>query len=197
MSTYLKNINVNILQTKNVNIPSNNNNQLSVPVKVHFNKEFNPVFNCDSVNEYVSTSNSDIDIQKRIRDVNIPQNVNDNQHKNVNIPPVNVDIRSSQTNKYNYNPSSIYQYIPVKRKLTLKIDDGNDNSSRSVVIHRTLWKIMFDIKKYSMERNPQYTYDRQTIKYMGEVLSNKDITFEEMNSKSEMTFDIVIEKLIL
>ena len=45
-----------------------------------------------------------------------------------------------------------------------------------------------------MERNSEYTYDRQTIKYMGEILSNKDITFEEMNSKSDMTFDIVIEK---
>ena len=32
---------------------------------------------------------------------------------------------------------------------------------------------------------------------MGEVLSNKDITFEEMNCKSEMILDIVIEKLIL
>ena len=48
-----------------------------------------------------------------------------------------------------------------------------------------------------MERNFKYTYDPQTIKYMGEVLSNKDITFEYMNSKSDMTFDIVIKKLIL
>ena len=32
---------------------------------------------------------------------------------------------------------------------------------------------------------------------MGEVLSNKDIIFEEMNSKSGMTFHIVIEQLIL
>ena len=48
-----------------------------------------------------------------------------------------------------------------------------------------------------MERNSKYAYDRQTIKYMGEILSNKDITFEEMNSKSDMTFDIIIEKLIL
>ena len=45
-----------------------------------------------------------------------------------------------------------------------------------------------------MERNSKYAYDRQIIKYMGEVLSNKDITFEEINSKSDMTFDIVIEK---
>ena len=79
----------------------------------------------------------------------------------------------------------------------MKIDVGNDKDSFNVVLHRTLWKSIFDIKKYIMERNPEYTYDRQTIKYMGEVLTNKDITFEEMNSKSEMIFDIVIEKLIL
>ena len=48
-----------------------------------------------------------------------------------------------------------------------------------------------------MERNPKYTYDRQTVTYMGEVLSNKDITFKEMNSKSEITFNIVTQKLIL
>ena len=48
-----------------------------------------------------------------------------------------------------------------------------------------------------MERNSKCIYDRQTINYMGKVLSNKDITFEELNSQSDMTFDIVIEKLIL
>ena len=48
-----------------------------------------------------------------------------------------------------------------------------------------------------MEQNSKYKYECQTIKYMGKVLSNKDITFEEMNIKSEMTFHIVIEKLIL
>ena len=48
-----------------------------------------------------------------------------------------------------------------------------------------------------MEQNSKYKYECQTIKYMGKVLSNKDITHEEMNIKSEMTFDIVIEKLIL
>ena len=79
----------------------------------------------------------------------------------------------------------------------MKIDVGNDKDSFNVVLHRTLWKSIFDIKKYIMERNPEYTYDRQTIKYMGEVLANKDIIFEEMNSKSGMTFHIVIEQLIL
>ena len=79
----------------------------------------------------------------------------------------------------------------------MKIDAGNAKRSVSVVLHITLWKSIFDIKQYIMERNTKYTHDRQTIKYMGEVLSNKDITFEEMNSKSGMIFDIVIEKLFL
>ena len=48
-----------------------------------------------------------------------------------------------------------------------------------------------------MEQNPEYIYDRQTIKYMGEVLSNKDITFGEMNCKRDMVIDIVIEQLFL
>ena len=48
-----------------------------------------------------------------------------------------------------------------------------------------------------MERNPKYTYDRQTITYMDEVLLNKDITFKEINSKNDLTFDIIIEERIL
>ena len=48
-----------------------------------------------------------------------------------------------------------------------------------------------------MEQNPEYTYDRQTIKYMGKQLSNKNIAFEEMNSKRDMVIDIVIEQLFL
>ena len=88
-----------------------------------------------NINEHVSTCNSDINIPTKIKDVDIPQNVNDNQHKNVNIPPVNVDIPSSQTNLPNYNPSSIYhyKYNPIRRKLSLKIDPGNDKGSFSIV----------------------------------------------------------------
>ena len=91
-------------QNINVNIPSNNNNQVSVPVKVHLNKESYQIFNSDTVNDYVSTTNNDIDISTKIKDVNIPQNINVNipQNKNMNIPSVNVDIPSSQTNKPNY-----------------------------------------------------------------------------------------------
>ena len=45
-----------------------------------------------------------------------------------------------------------------------------------------------------MEQNHEYTFDRQTIKYMGEVISNNTITLEEMNCKSDMVLDIVIEQ---
>ena len=53
------------------------------------------------------------------------------------------------------------------------------------------------IKKIYLERNFKYTYDRQTIKYMDNVLPNKDVTFKEINSKNDLTFDIIIETLIL
>ena len=117
----------------------------------------------------------------------------------MNIPPDNIDIPSSQTNLPNYNPNFIYHYNyePIRRKITLKIDAGNDKDSVNVVLHRTLWKSILNIKQYGMEQNPEYTHDRQTIKYMGEVLSNKDIIFEEMNCKRDMVIDIVIEQLFL
>ena len=35
------------------------------------------------------------------------------------------------------------------------------------------------------------------IKYMGNVLPNKDVTFEDMNWKTDLTFDIINEELIL
>ena len=79
----------------------------------------------------------------------------------------------------------------------MRINTGNDKDSFNVTLHKMNWKSTFDIKKYIIDRNSKYTYDRQTIKYMGKVLSNKDITFEDKNSKNDMTFDIVIEKLIL
>ena len=133
----------------------------------------------------------DVDIPNKI-DVNIPQN------KDVNILSVHVNIPPSQTKKPKYNPSSLYhcQKI-VRRKFTLKINAGNDKDSLNVTLHRTQWKYMFDIKIYIMERNSKYTYDRQTIRYMGKVFLNKDIIFKVINSKSGMTFDIVMGKLIL
>ena len=69
----LKNINVDIPQNENVNILSNNNNQASVPVKIHLNKESNQIFNSDTANENLSTTNNDIDIPTKIKDVDIPQ----------------------------------------------------------------------------------------------------------------------------
>ena len=69
-------------QNINVNIASNNNNQLSVPVKVHLNKESNQIFNSDTVNEHMSTSNNDIDILSKIKDINIPRNINVNVSQN-------------------------------------------------------------------------------------------------------------------
>ena len=62
----IQNKNVNIHHNKNMNIPSNNNNQASVPVKVHLNKESNQIFNSDTVNDHVSTTNNDIDIPTKI-----------------------------------------------------------------------------------------------------------------------------------
>ena len=59
------------------------------------------------------------------------------------------------------------------------------------------WKSIFDVKTYFFEQKSKYTYDRQTIKYMGNVLPNKNVTFEEMNWKTYLTFDIIIEELIL
>ena len=109
-----------------MNIPSNINEHIPQNENVNI---------LSNINEHVSTCNSDINIPTKIKDVDIPQNVNDNQHKNVNIPPVNVDIPSSQTNLPNYNPSSIYhyKYNPIRRKLSLKIDPGNDKGSFSIV----------------------------------------------------------------
>ena len=58
----------------------------------------------------MSTTNNNIDTPTKIKDVDIPKDINVNipQNKNVNIPSDNVNIPSSQTNKPNYNPSSIY-----------------------------------------------------------------------------------------
>ena len=60
-------------QNKNLNIPSNNNNQLLVPVKVHLNKESNQIFNSDTANKNLSKTNNDIDISPKIKNVDIPQ----------------------------------------------------------------------------------------------------------------------------
>ena len=93
----------------------------------------------------------------------------------MNIPTGNVDIPSSETKLPNYNPKLYYYYNNdlIRRKTTLKIDPGNDKESLNIVIHKTKWKSIFDIKKYGMEQNHEYTYDHQRIKYMGEVYPKK------------------------
>ena len=81
----------------------------------------------------------------------------------MNIPSVHVNIPPSQINKPKYNPNSFYQYKDiVRRKLTLKINAGNDKDSFNVTLHKTLRKSIFDLKKYIMERNSKYIYERQT-----------------------------------
>ena len=103
------------------------------------------------------TQKKDVDIPKKI-------NVNITQNKDVNIPSVHINIPPSPTNK----PSSLYYYQNiVRRKLTLKINTGNDKNSFNVTLHKMRWKSIVGIKQYILERNSKYTYDCQTIKYMG------------------------------
>ena len=110
-----------------------------------------------------------------------------------------MNIPSSKFKLPNYNPNKYFYFgnDQIRRMITLKIDTGNDKESLNLVIHKTKWKYNCDVKIYVMEQNHEYTYDRQTIKYMGEVLCNKNITFEEMNCKSDIVLDIVIEQLSL
>ena len=58
-----------IPKNKDVDIPSKNNNQSSVLVKVPRNKVSNQLFNSDIVNNHVSTNNKDVRIpnQKKCR----------------------------------------------------------------------------------------------------------------------------------
>ena len=60
---------VNIPHNENVNILSNNNNQLSVSVKVSLNKVVNPIFSAVTVN---ATTNNDVSIPTKIN-VDIPK----------------------------------------------------------------------------------------------------------------------------
>ena len=57
-----KNEYINIPQHENMNITSNNNNQLSVSVKIHLNKESTQIFNSVTVIDHVSTTNNDVSI---------------------------------------------------------------------------------------------------------------------------------------
>ena len=48
-----------------------------------------------------------------------------------------------------------------------------------------------------MKFNNEYTIDRQSIKYMGEEISNNNTTFDELHCKIELNLDIIIEELSL
>ena len=98
----------------------------------------------------------------------------------MNIPPGNVNIPSS---KFKLPHCKLNEFYPfdndqIRRKITLKIYTGNDKESKNLVIRKTKWKSIFDVKKYVMEKKHESTFDRQTIKYMGEVISNNNIKFE-------------------
>ena len=93
----------------------------------------------------------------------------------MNIPTGNVNIPSS---KFKLPHCKLNEFYPfdndqIRRKITLKIYTGNDKESKNLVIHKTKWKSIFDVKKYVMEQNHEYTFDRQSIKYMGEVKKKK------------------------
>ena len=69
MSTYPK-IDVDIPQNKDVNIPSKNNNQPSVPVKFPPKNVYNQSFNSETVQYHVSTNNKDVSIpNKKVVDI--------------------------------------------------------------------------------------------------------------------------------
>ena len=64
----------------------------------------------------------------------------------------------------------------------------------NITLHRMKWTSIFYVKIYILERNSKYTCDRQRMKYMGNVLPHKDVIFEEMNRRTDLTFDIIIEE---
>ena len=117
----------------------------------------------------------------------------------MNIPSDDINIPSSKFQLPHYKPNKYYSFNndQIKRKIILKIYTGNNKESKNLVLHKIKWKSFYDVKKYVMKQNNEYTIDRQSIKYMGEVISNNSITFEEMNCKIEMILDIVIEELSL
>ena len=88
-----------------MNIPSKNNNQSSVPVKVPSNKTSNQFFNSDTVKDHVSTNNKDVGIPKPKKNVDIPQKMD------VNIPQTkDMDITCK-----NNNQSSVPVKVPFNK----------------------------------------------------------------------------------
>ena len=58
-------------------------------------------------------------------------------------------------------------------------------------------KSLYDVKTFIQNHNKDYTFDRQTIKYTGNDLTDKDITFAEKNRKRNLMFDIIIKEKIM
>ena len=58
-------------------------------------------------------------------------------------------------------------------------------------------KSLYEIKTFILNHNKSYTFDRQTIKYMGNALPNEDIKFADKNYQRNLIFDIVIENEII
>ena len=117
----------------------------------------------------------------------------------MNIPSDDINIPLSESQLPHYKPNKHYSFDndPIERKITLKIFTENNKESRNLTLHKIKWKYFYDVKKYVMKQNNEYTIDRQSIKYMGEVISNNNTTFDEMNCKIEMILDIDIEELSL
>ena len=75
--TVTNKVDVDMPQNKNMDIPSKNNNQSSLPVKVPTKKVSKEFFNSDIVKDHISTNNKDVGIPQK-KDVNIPQNKDNN-----------------------------------------------------------------------------------------------------------------------
>ena len=107
---------VNIPHDESVIVPSNNNNQTSVPDKVSLNKVATTIFNTVTVN---STTNKDVGVPTKIN-VNIPK------RKKFNIP---------NNEKFNI-PSNINEHIPQKKKVNIlsNIDEHISTCSSDIDI---------------------------------------------------------------
>ena len=106
----------------------------------------------------------------------------------MNIPSDNTFITSSELQLPPYQPNQCYPFVndSIERKITLKIFSENNKESKNLTLHRIKWKFFHDAKKYVMKFNNEYTIDRQSIKYMGEEISNNNTKFDELNCNIEI-----------
>ena len=56
---------------------------------------------------------------------------------------------------------------------------------------------LYDAKIFIQDHNKDNSFERQTIKYMGNDLPDKDITFDEKNWKRNLMFDIIIKEKVM